>query len=66
MRKKRSLFLILKNKNKYMFSSHVSCRHLTVQRYGARVDEINLFTIILLPKFYKKEGTKGDERVVWL
>ena len=49
-----------------MFSSHVSCRHLTVQRYGARVDEINLFTIILLPKFYKKEGTKGDERVVWL
>lgn len=43
-----------------MSCSQVSCRHLTVQRCGARVDEINLFTIILLPKFYKKEGTKGE------
>lgn len=35
-------------------SSHTSCGHLTVQIYRIRIDEISMFTIILLPKFQQK------------
>lgn len=43
-----------------MSSSCVSCRHLTVQIDRARVNEINMFAVILVPKFEKREGTKGE------